>query len=122
MDNVVRVLLRIKAYLCKMATPGSYELEIVKEPVPPQSIQIECPVCLSILREPYQATCCGYSFCKACIERVRASTRTCPCCVARNFRVFEDKRLKRSLYLLKVHCTHKKNGECLSMGGGARTT
>ena len=87
---------------------ASYELEIVI--APPPSIQIECPVCLSLLRDPYQASCCGYSFCKACIERVRSSTRTCPCCVARNFRVFEDKRLKRSLYTLKVHCTNKKNG------------
>ena len=33
----------------------------------PKELQSECPVCLSILREPCQVTCCGKSFCRACI-------------------------------------------------------
>ena len=77
---------------------------------PPQDIQTECPVCLSILREPYQTTCCGHSFCRACIEQVTADKNPCPCCKANDFDTFEDKRLGSSLDELKVRCTHKKKG------------
>lgn len=75
---------------------------------PSKGIQNECPVCLLVLRDPYQATCCGYTFCRVCIERVRADNRPCPCCNARAFNCFEDKRLKRSLNDFKVHCANKR--------------
>ena len=49
--------------LCS-ATPleqlGGYDCEFVERP---QELQKECPICLIILREPFQVTCCGYSFC-----------------------------------------------------------
>ena len=87
---------------------GFYDCEFIE--TPPQSLQAECPVCLLVLRDPYQATCCGYSFCKACIEKVKADHTPCPCCKAENFDTFEDKRLRRSLYAFKVRCTNKKKG------------
>lgn len=87
---------------------GFYDCEFVE--TPPQSLQTECPVCLSVLRDPYQATCCGYSFCKACIEKIKAGRAPCPCCKAEDFDTFEDKRLRRSLYAFKVRCTNKKKG------------
>lgn len=87
---------------------GFYDCEFVE--TPPQSVQTECPVCLSVLRNPYQATCCGYSFCKPCIEKVKSDHAPCPCCKAEDFDTFEDKRLRRSLYAFKVRCTNKKNG------------
>jgi hypothetical protein len=37
-----------------------------------KGIQFECPICQLILREPYQATCCGKSFYKEYIESVKA--------------------------------------------------
>ena len=45
------------------------ECESVEKP--PKAVQSECPVCLLVLREPYQATCCGKSFCEECIKRVK---------------------------------------------------
>ena len=87
---------------------GGFDCEF--EEKPSKGVQSECPVCLLILREPYQVTCCGYGFCRVCIERVRADNRSCPCCNARDFDSFEDKRLKRSLYDFKVRCTNKKQG------------
>ena len=77
---------------------------------PPQSVQTECSICLSVLRDPYQASCCGYSFCKACIEKVKADHAPCPRCKAEEFDTLEDKQLKRSLYAFKVRCTNKKEG------------
>ena len=88
---------------------GGFDCEFVKKPLP-EAVQSECPVCLLVLREPYQGTCCGYDFCRVCIERVRADNKPCPCCNERGFDCFEDKRLKRSLNNFKVHCTNKKQG------------
>ena len=83
---------------------SGYDCEFLKKP--PKSTQSECPVCLLILREPYQVTCCGYAFCRVCIERIVL----CPCCKAERFDKFEDKRLKRSLYEFKVYCSNKEQG------------
>ena len=76
---------------------------------PPRSLQSECPVCLQILREPYQTTCCGYAFCKECIDCVEKNNKPCPCC-NKQFNKFEDKRLKKSLYDFQVHCPNSKQG------------
>ena len=87
---------------------GGYDCEFVEKP--PKIVQSECPVCLQIIREPYQADCCGYAFCRVCIERIKADTKPCPCCNAETFDKFEDKRLKRTLYEFRVYCTKKKQG------------
>ena len=77
---------------------------------PPKVVQSECPVCLQILREPYQADCCGYAFCWVCIERVKAAKKPCPWCKAEKFDKFEDKRLKQTLYEFKVYHANKEQG------------
>ena len=91
-----------------MTDSVGYDCEFVEKP--PTVVQSECPVCLQILREPYQADCCGYAFCRVCIERVKAENTPCPCCKAEKFDKFEDKRLKRTLYEFKVYCSNKKQG------------
>ena len=87
---------------------GGFECEFVERP--PDILQSDCPVCLLIIREPKQVTCCGYSFCRACIERVVASKKPCPTCNEAEFDVFPDKRLQRSLYQFRVRCEHQKEG------------
>ena len=84
-----------------------FECQFVEKP--PKAFQSECPVCLLVLREPYQATCCGYAFCRECIEKVQQNNKLCPCCND-TFDTFQDKRLKRSLYEFKVQCTNKQQG------------
>ena len=91
-----------------MAEKGGFECEFVEKP--PKAFQSECPVCLLVLREPFQVTCCGYAFCQACIEKVKQENKPCPCCNLDDFDKFEDKRLKRSLYEFKVYCTNKQQG------------
>lgn len=76
----------------------------------PKELQTDCPICLHILRDPYQATCCGYSYCRTCIERVRSGSKACPTCNSTNFDIFPDKRLHKSLYGFKVWCNNKKHG------------
>ena len=77
---------------------------------PPENLQSECPVCLQIIREPHQVTCCGNSFCYSCIQRVKDDNKPCPTCNKEGLSDFPDKRLKRSLYALKVRCSHQKDG------------
>ena len=88
---------------------GGFDCEFVEEP-PEKFIQSECPVCLQILRDPYQVSCCGYSFCRACIERIKTTNKPCPTCKEEKFDTFRDKRLRRSLCGCVVFCNHKQEG------------
>ena len=87
---------------------GGFDCEFAEKP--PKRVQSECPLCLLVLRDPYQATCCGYGFCRVCIERIRADDQPCPCCKAEGFDCFEDKGRKRLLNDYQVHCINKKLG------------
>ena len=84
-----------------------FECEFVEKP---RELQFDCPICLHILREPHQATCCGNSFCRSCIERVKEQNKPCPTCNEQDFGVFRDKRLQQRLYDFIVVCTHKEAG------------
>ena len=101
------VIMQIKSALFfKMA---GIECEFIEKP-PKAFPQYECPICLLVLREPYQATCCGKSFCKKCIDRVKDNNQVCPTCNERNFNLFYNKGLEQSLYNFEVYCSHKSKG------------
>ena len=90
---------------------SGYDCEFIEKP--PKPFQYECPVCLLILREPYQATCCGYSFCRACIKQIKTSSHAelqCPCCKKVDFHSYPNKGLQRSLNELRVLCANQKKG------------
>lgn len=76
----------------------------------PKELQTDCPICLHILREPFQATCCGYIYCCSCIGRVRIESKPCPTCNSTEFAIFPDKRLHKSLYGFKVWCSERDKG------------
>ena len=65
---------------------------------------------LCVYKLPHIVSCCGYSFCKTCIERVQAKRKPCPLCVESEFTVIHDKRLQRSLNELSVRCVFQKDG------------
>ena len=85
-----------------------FDCEFIEHP--PKPFQSDCPVCLLVLREPHQVTCCGYGFCRVCIERVQTDKKSCPTCNQKDFTVFPDLRLQRSLYEFRVWCSHKTEG------------
>ena len=87
---------------------AGFECEFIENP--PQWLQIDCPVCLFVLREPYQATCCGKSFCKECIECIKANNKPCPCCKQEEFSDFPNKGLEQPLYGFLVYCNNKEEG------------
>lgn len=86
---------------------AGYNCQFVEKP---REVQRECPVCLLVLREPYQVACCGYSFCFVCIEKVKVKRGPCPCCKVSNFHYYPNKGLQRSLYQFKVLCSNRKRG------------
>ena len=86
-----------------------YGCEFIEKP--PKAVQSECPICLLVLREPYQATCCGKSFCKECIERVKTNNQPCPTCnEIKRFNVFHNLGLQQLLYDIQVCCTYSSKG------------
>ena len=87
---------------------GGFVCQFVTDP--PEAIQSECPVCRLIIRNPFQATCCGSGYCQACIEQIKVNNDPCPSCKQQKFNTFEDKRLKRLLYVLNVYCSHQAKG------------
>ena len=77
---------------------------------PPEFFQTSCPICLLILREPHQVTCCGKSFCRTCIQKIKTKKNPCPTCNKENFTDFPNLGLQQPLYGFKVHCSNKDEG------------
>ena len=96
------------ATVSKETEKGGFECEFVKKP--PEDVQSKCPVCEQILREPYQTSCCGKSFCRVCIERIKTDNKPCPTCKEENFDTFHCKKLQNTLHGFQVYCSHKQEG------------
>ena len=87
---------------------NGYECEFVEPP--PKHLQSECPICLQKLREPHLISCCGHSYCEACIERVGKDGKPCPLCNEPGFTTMANKGLKRALHEFRVYCPHRFHG------------
>ena len=88
---------------------GGLDCNFVEDP--PEHLQTECSVCLSILREPVLIDCdCGSSFCRECIEPIKAKGKSCPLCNGAFSTAIPDRRLQRTLNSLVVYCSYKKLG------------
>ena len=76
----------------------------------PTDLQSACPICLHVLREPYLVGCCGYRFCRACIEPIQKKrVHRCPLC-NEGFSSLPDKQLERILNYKLVYCAHRGEG------------
>ena len=78
--------------------------------VVPKELQTECSICLHVLRDPHMVDCCGYRFCKQCIQRVLSEFKSCPLCNHRGPTAVADKQLSRTLREKTVRCTHREDG------------
>ncbi len=87
---------------------AGFECEFVEQL--PSFFQSECPICLLVLRDPYQVTCCGKSFCEDCIQLIKSANKPCPCCKKENFKRFPNLGLKQPLYSFNVYCCNKAKG------------
>ena len=87
---------------------GGYSCEFVD--TIPEELQTECCICLYVLKDPYMIDCCGYRFCKNCIETHVSRNDSCPLCKHDCPRIVADKQLARILRQKMVRCTHKEEG------------
>ena len=71
----------------------------------PQGAQTECPVCLLVLRRPYQVSCCRQRFCQPCIKQICKKENPCPLCRGVTFSTSFDEELHQTLSALTVQCT-----------------
>ena len=71
------------------------------------SKDFSCPVCLSVLQEPFLSTCCGGHFCEKCVQKVKEHLDECPLCKERPLNAVIDKYFKRQLDQLMVYCPQK---------------
>ena len=91
-----------------MAQLSGFDTEFVD---PPQELQYDCSICLSILRDPQLFHCCGMSFCQGCIKPLLAERQfKCPLCKGDPNPIVPDKRLHRQLNQRDVLCPKKKIG------------
>ena len=88
---------------------GGFDCELAEKP--PEKIDIKCPICLTILREPQQMEC-GKIVCKSCITDVLAAgaVPTCPLCRRQRPDYWPDKNKKQFLCGMRVFCCHKPTG------------
>ena len=84
-----------------------YECEFIESP--PEAFKTACPICLNILRDPYEVNCCGKNFCHACFKKVQATGKSCPAC-NKEFSAHPNLGLRQSLIQLPVRCSHHKDG------------
>uniref|UniRef100_A0A1X7UIU8 RING-type domain-containing protein n=1 Tax=Amphimedon queenslandica TaxID=400682 RepID=A0A1X7UIU8_AMPQE len=92
-----------------MAQFSKEELSFVEDL--PKHVEIECPVCLNVLTDPYIVSCCGYNFCGSCFEIVKASINgSCPMCKEKEYQAIPDKKCSRIINGLEVYCSNKEKG------------
>ena len=100
---------RRKARSKKGTNRGGYDCELVAPLL--EAIQAECPICLSILKEPCLISCpCGQKICRECVEWIKNDKKPCPLCNKTDFTFLRDHGLERQLKTRDVFCSKKKLG------------
>ena len=79
----------------------------------PLPSHLECEICLDVLSDPVQTSCCGQGYCKNCISKVR--NNVCPHCCAM-LKCFPDKKSLRIINDLQIKCPYHIEGKCLWRG------
>ena len=83
-----------------MAARASYRYQLVTLPPPDDVV---CPICLDIVAEPHQLTCCGQHLCKGCGQDLTGSP--CPLCRNKSHHIVPDRYFERNiLNHLRVRC------------------
>ena len=84
--------------------------------VSPLPGHLECEICLEILNDPVQTTCCGQGYCKNCIAQVKS--KICPHCRAK-VEIFPDKKSIRLINDLEILCPYHIENKCRWKGSAS---
>lgn len=69
--------------------------------ISPLPSHLECEICLDVLNNPVQTSCCGQSYCKRCVDQLQ--NQVCPHCRA-DLEIFPDKKSIRLINDLEIKC------------------
>ena len=97
-------LLESKQFI--MATPKGYQCEFL-DTVPDICV---CKKCSLVARRLTVTSCCGESFCHACISEPKEQNKPCPECGEEEFTIYNQVKHQRQINNLQVYCTNKERG------------
>ena len=74
-----------------------------------------CKICHLPSRDPQLSVCCGHTFCKSCLDRMKQTTTSnseaCPVCRDdKSFGVVPNKQVDRKIRSLHIFCSNKEKG------------
>ena len=80
--------------------------------VDPVANEYYCKKCTLVARKPTISSCCGESFCHACIAGTMKQKLPCPACGNEQLNSFEQVKYQQQINKLKVYCSMKGRGCC----------
>ena len=69
-----------------------------------------CKKCNLVARRLTATSCCGESYCHACIADICEQHKPCPECGQEDFSIYEQLKYQKRIGSLKVHCSFKSRG------------
>ena len=85
---------------------GGYDYEVVSN----SPDELNCSICLLVLRDPSLTSCCGKHFCQSCISRIKNEGKPCPLCQEQDYQLMLDKSIIRRVKELKIKCPNSGRG------------
>ena len=93
---------------------GGYEFEFVQGMDGDLDDMFMCKICHLPSRNAYLSVCCGHTFCKSCLDKIKysrtCSSKVCPVCRDKKFSAVPNKQVDRKIRSLSVFCINKENG------------
>ena len=69
-----------------------------------------CKQCSLVARKLTITSCCGESYCNACIHSTQQDNKPCPGCGMVNFETFQQAKYQKKILTFQVLCSLKKRG------------
>ena len=69
-----------------------------------------CKKCNLVARRSTLTSCCGESYCHACIADIHQQGKPCPECGVENFNIYEQLKYQKLIGALRAYCSMKERG------------
>ena len=86
--------------------PQGYLCEFID----PVSDDFYCKKCSLVARKLTFTSCCGESYCHACIDDIPQQAKPCPACGQEKFEAYPQIKFQQRLVGLQVYCSMKRRG------------
>ena len=98
--------IHILVIFIKMAASLGYQCEFLDS----VSDDLYCKKCTLVARKLSISTCCGESFCHACLADTQKEGKPCPECGEKDYNIVGHIKNQRRINCLQVHCSMKERG------------